>query len=232
MTPAAVHVRVGGKAGFRRENMGRQVFEAFVQTVEAGLGAEEREPRGPDVGGNHVGAGNVQHHGEQVLHVQTEDGSAVGFQVAHGFQFFAEPVGGFEVRHVDEAVYLAHRAVLLVDRTDFRFQHEERLSGLHARQMRNFTCDVAAGERMLQTQESAFFIGRERVAQLLPPYGMREVARGQYVYALDSGPCRKVRNGETGTCGAGETGMDMQVGSEHGRLATKKVERRCRQSDS
>ena len=196
--------------------MGSEVFKAFVQTVEAGLGAEEREPRRPDVGGNHVGAGNVQHYGKQILDVQTENGTPVGLQIADGFQLFAEPVGGLEIRHIDQAVYLAHRSVLLVDRTDFRLQHEAGFPRFHAGEVGNFAGQIFAGKRRFQAEEAAFVVEFEGVAQFLPPDGMREVARGQHVDALDSGPCRQMGKSETRTCGSGKTGMDMQVGSEHG----------------
>ena len=74
--------------------------------------------------------------------------------------------------------------------------------------------------RGFQAEQTAFFVLFESIAQLLPPCGMREVARGQNVYALGPGPCGQMGNGEAGTGGPGEAGMDVQVGSEHGRLAT------------
>ena len=168
------------------------------------------------MGGNHEGAGNVQHHGEQILHVEAEYGPAVGFQVAYGFQLFAEPVGGLEIGHIHKAVYLADRAVFLVNGTDFRLKHELRLMGGKACEVGNLPSHVVAREGALQAEKPAFLVHFQVVAQFLPPYGVGEVARGEYVDTLDAGPCGKMRQSEAGAGGAGKTGMDVQIGSEHG----------------
>ena len=218
VAPAPVHIRVGGKAGLGGEDVGRKIFETLVKTVEAGLRAEEGEPRRPDMGGNHVGAGYLQHHRQQVFHVKAEDGAPVGLQVSYGVELGAEPVGTVEVGHIDKAVYLAHLAVLLVDRAYLGFQHELRSFELHAGKLGYLAGELVAGERLLQAVEAGVFVQFKAVAQFLPPYRVREVAGGKHVYALGPGPCRKVRNRQGFAGGAGEAGMDMQVSSEHGKL--------------
>ena len=79
---APVHGRVGGKPGFEREDGRRQVAKAFLHRVEAGLGAEHRKPRRPDVGRNEQGLwialrADGQDDFEQVARVQAQDGAAV-----------------------------------------------------------------------------------------------------------------------------------------------------------
>ncbi len=61
---AAVHGRIGGQAGFKGEDLAAQIAEAVFQRVKAGLGAEDREPRCPD----------VRRHKEAVRRVFKEDG--------------------------------------------------------------------------------------------------------------------------------------------------------------
>ena len=53
---APVHRRIGREAGLQGEDVRRQVAEALLHRVEAGLRAEQREPGRPDVRGDQVAA--------------------------------------------------------------------------------------------------------------------------------------------------------------------------------
>ena len=78
-----VHGRVGGKAGFQGVNVRGQVLKTFLDGVKAGKGAEQREMRRPDMSGDEhrFGAG-VQGDFQQIPAVQTQNGTAVGVDVA------------------------------------------------------------------------------------------------------------------------------------------------------
>ena len=167
--------------------------------------------------GDHVRAGDLQHHLQQGLHVQPEDGTTVGMQVANGFEPCAEGIGGSEIRHVDQAVDLADPAVFPVDRTDLGFQDELRFLEMHAGKLRYLAGGVFCGKRCLQTKKSRAVVQFQRLAQFLPPCRMGEIAGGKDVHALCSGPCREISDGKPRAGGPGETRMDVQVGSEHGR---------------
>ena len=72
-----VHRRIGGEAGLQGKDMVAEVVEALFDRVEAGTGAEEGEPRRPDVGGDEKAFGcGFEDNVEEIAGVEAEDGAA------------------------------------------------------------------------------------------------------------------------------------------------------------
>ena len=126
-------------------------------------------------------------------------------QVAYGFEPGAEGVGGREIGHVDQAVDLADPAVFPVDRADLGFQDELRFPERHAGKLRYLAGGISCGQGGLQAEEPCAAVLHQRFAQFFTPCRVGEIAGGKDVDALRSGPCRKVPDGEPGTCGPGKT---------------------------
>ena len=163
--------------------------------------------------GDHVCAGNFQHHLQQMLHIQTKNGPSVGIEIADGGQPDAQFFRRVKIRNVDKTVYLAHRSVLFVNGADFRFQHEARRRGRHSRERGDFPFHVICPERLFQAVKPALLVRLQSFAQFLPPCGMREIAGGQQVYPLGPRPCRQMRHGKPPAGRPGKTGMNMQIGA-------------------
>ena len=211
----AVHAGVRGKARLQREDVGGKVVEAVLQPVETGLGAEQGEPRRPDMGRDEHGLGaDIQRHLQQVAGVQAQDGTAVGVQVAHQLQPLREAVGIVQRGHEDQVVDFAHLALTLVDGADLGLEQEERPVGVRR-------ClplqEVQILGRAGQAVQAAGLVAHQLLAQLVPPLRVGEVAGAQHVDALAAGPGRQMPGRELFAGGTGKAGMDVQVGDEsHG----------------
>ena len=211
----AVHARVRGKARLQREDVGGKVVEAVLQPVETGLGAEQGEPRRPDMGRDEHGLGaDIQRHLQQVAGVQAQDGTAVGMQVAHQLQPLRKAVGIVQRGHEDQVVDFAHLALTLVDGADLGLEQEERPVGIRR-------ClplqKVQLLRRAGQAVQAAGLVAHQLLAQLVPPLRVGEIAGAQHVDALAAGPGSQMPGRELFAGGAGKAGMDVQVGDEiHG----------------
>ena len=211
----AVHARVRGKARLQREDVGGKVVEAVLQAVETGLGAEQGEPRRPDMGRDEHGLGaDIQRHLQQVAGVQAQDGTAVGMQVAHQLQPLRKAVGIVQRGHEDQVVDFAHLALTLVDGADLGLEQEERPVGIRR-------ClplqKVQLLRRAGQAVQAAGLVAHQLPAQLVPPLRVGEIAGAQHVDALAAGPGSQMPGRELFAGGTGKAGMDVQVGDEiHG----------------
>ena len=92
-----------------------QVFEAFFYGIKAGIGAEKRKVRCPDMSRNkdRLRAG-VQCDLQQITGVEPQDGTAVGMQVADTLQRGSQPIGGIYRRQQYHVMHLAHAVVLFI----------------------------------------------------------------------------------------------------------------------
>ena len=163
-----VHRRIRRKTGLDREDVGREVPVALVDGVEAGLRPERGEPRGPDMGGDEIRAGTrFQRDLQQMPGVEPQNRPPVRVQVADPGQAVDHPVGGFEIRGVDQVVDLAGLVELLVDGRDFDRQHEpDRGIAAPARRGQPF-CDEPLQVRAQAEQPRLG--GHELLLQLGPP---------------------------------------------------------------
>ncbi len=205
-----VHLRVAGEPGLQREDVPGQIPVAVFHRVEPGLGAQHREPRGPDVRGHQVGAvAGFQGDLQQVPGVQAQDRAAVGAEVADAAQPPVELLGGGEIRHVAEVVDLAGALAVLVDGGDLHGQHEPHLPAAGGRQ--------AAGEVSVEvaTQpEQAGLGGFEHLAQVLEPGGVGEIAGPDQRDALAARPPGQVLDVAVFAARAGILRVDVQIGVE------------------
>ena len=212
---APVHLRVGRQAGLDREDVRGEVGVALVDGVEPGLRAERGEPRRPDVGRHEIRTGvRLQRDLQQMPGVQTEDGPAVGPDVADGRQLVGDAAGRLEVRRVEQVMNFAGLVALFVDGRDFHRQQEARRPLTRGRQHgRDFLFQVGA-----QAEEA-----RLRGHQLLPQFGgprrMREVARSDDGDPFLPRPIGEVFQVAVLAGRARIPGVDVQVGVEgHGRV--------------
>ena len=196
--------------------MRRQVPIAVVHGVEARLGAQRGEPRGPDVGRHQVRSGpRLQRHLQQMPGVQSQDRPPVRVQVADLGKAGNQPVRGVEVRGVDQVMDLPGLVALLVDGRDLHRQHEpDRIEA------------AGAGRRKLSLHgpfevgaqaEEPGLRGDELLLQLSPPGRMGEVARADDADALLARPDGQVLQVAVPAGGAGESRVDVQIRVEgHG----------------
>ena len=111
-----VHGRVRREPRLQGEDLAGQIVVALFDRVEARLGAQHREPRRPDVGGDQVAPfARLKRDLQKVAGIEPQNGTAVGIHVADPCQAILHALGLLQVRGVDEMVDLAGAAVLLVD---------------------------------------------------------------------------------------------------------------------
>ena len=202
-----VHGRVRGQARLHRMDVVRQVAEAFLHGVKAGEGAEQGEVGRPDVGGNEFRAGaGLQRQLQQVPAVQSQDGPAVGADVADGLQPGRELVRRLQRGQEDQVVDLSSLAVALVDAADLPGDDEPgRPSGGTVRQAQVLPQGVEP------------LSGRHQLLpQLRPPGGVGEVPGAHQTDALPPGPPVQMGQVSVFTGGPGEPGVDVEVGDVHG----------------
>ncbi len=192
--------------------MGGKVAEAFLDGVKTGFGAEQGKPWGPDVG-RHEKA--VRHFFkldlQQVAGIETEDGAAVGLDVADGGEPAVDPLRAREIRGKEDVVDLAHPIMPLVDGADFRGEEKadrDRLGG---------DAGQGRGGFLVTKPEQAGFRRDKLLLDLGEPAGMGKVAGADQVDALDPRPGSESGQGAFPAGGPGKGGMDMEVGEKvHG----------------
>ena len=206
-----VHGRVGGQAGLQRMDMGRQVPEAVLDPVEAGIGPEQRKVGRPDMGGDeHRPGADIQGDFQQIPGVQPQDGPAVGMKVAHLLQPQGQGLRLLKAGEKNQAVHLAHPTVPFINRADFPRDHKADRD-LPARRQA-----VQAAAVLPQAIE-ALLGGDQLLCQLLPPAGVGEIAGAHHLDPLAPGPPIQQLRDENPAGGAGKVGMDMQIGNKHER---------------
>ena len=201
-----VHVRVRGEPGFESKDVGAEISVAFLDGVKAGAGAEQGEPRGPDVGRNQESFRRFfQQDFEQVTGVETQDGAAVGLDVADPGQDAVDPFRRGEIRHIEQVVNLAHRAVSFVNGADLGGEQEAAGQG-----SRGYLRQGRGDHLILELVKPR--LGRdELLLELAEPAGMGEVAGTEEMDALDPGPGGKSLQ-VAGLAGRpGEGGMDVKI---------------------
>ena len=212
---APVHRRVGGKAGFQRADVAREVAETLFNGVKAGEGPQQGKVRCPDVRGDEHGFGaGLQCHLQKIPAIQPEDGAAVGMEVADALKARGQTLRRRKGRHENDVVHFARAPVPLVDGTDLGAEHKARLE-------RRF----AGQAQLLFQREHALARLFERLGKLLAPRGVGEIARAHEADALAPGPEVEVRRVALAAGGPGETRMDVQIGDQHG-----KPRKKCRQT--
>jgi hypothetical protein len=207
-----VHRRIGGQAGLHREDVIGQVGVAVPHRVEAGLRAEDGEPRRPHVRGHQEAArAGRQRDVQQVTRVEPEDGPAVRGQVADPGQRRGDPVSLIEAGRVEQVVHLPGPVIASVDGGDFHREHEPDRSGAAGRGV--------ADEPSLQVRpdpEQAGLGRNEGLPQLRRPRRVGEVAGAEHPQALAQCPPGQVLDIAVLAAGPRELGVDVQIGMEHG----------------
>jgi len=149
---------------------------------------------------------------EQVAGVQSEDGSAVGAQVADTAERLVNPLGLFQIRRVDEVVDFPDAVALLVDRGDFHLQHEA-----HGRRDGHPGQTARLPVQFVAQSEQARLGRHELFADFGHPGRVREVARGHDGDALAVGPERQMLQIQVAAGGAGVLRVYVQIGQKsHG----------------
>ena len=207
---APVHRRIGGETGLHGEDVGREVGIALAHRVEPRLGAEDREPRGPDVGRDQVAAGvHLKHDLQQVAAVEAQDRATVGADVADLLQFRLQPRGGLERRREDDVVHLPGALVLLVDVADLAADQEAHGPAARRRHL------VGQARRVFRLEpEQPGFRRLKLLAQLRQPAGMGDVAGGHHLHPLELRPLPQVLQGQVAAGGAGVVRVEMDVGDQ------------------
>ena len=203
---AAVHGRVGGKAGFQRVDMAGQVTIAFFQRGEIRKRPKERKVRRPDMGRDEDGLRTaVQRDFQQVAAIQPQNGPPVGMEIADGLQPVGEGFGGFQPRQEDDMMHLARFSAAFIDGADLARHHKaRRIAGGFAGQAVFVPEAVEPFLRLYQ-----------HFGQLGPPRRVRKIARAQQPDALAPGPQVQMRRVTVAAGGAGIFGMNMQIGNVH-----------------
>ena len=194
-----------------------QVAVAVLDGVEAGLGAEHREPGGPDVRRDqHPAApGGLQHDLQQIAAVEAQDRPPVGVDVADGDQRPVQGRRGLQVGQADQVVHLARPLAVLVDVADLHGQHEAHVGGrAGARDLRRQLRRQLGPQR----QQPAAVVD-EPLLQLCEPARVGEVAGPHQADALALSPDPEVLEVELLARRPGEARVDVQVGHQlHGPL--------------
>ena len=168
-----VHLGIGRQPGLDRGDVLGQVGVTVGDRVEAGLRAERREPRRPDVGGHQIGVrAGLQRDLQQIARVQSEDRAPVRGQVPDPAERGVEAGHGVEIGQVDEVVDLARTVVALVDRGDLHAEHEPNRWG--RLQRAGQALDDVPLHRGHQAEQSV--LGRDKAfPQVVRPGRMGEV---------------------------------------------------------
>ena len=148
----------------------------------------------------------IQRDFQQRAAVQPQDGAAVAVQIANGLQPPGQGLRFLQAGQQNHMVYLAGFAILLIDGADFPRKHKPgRRPGHGAGQALAFLEGIQPLLRRFQL-----------LLQFLPPFGMGEIPRAQQGDALHPGPKLQVRRIAIGAGGSGITGMNVQIGNQHG----------------
>ena len=108
-------------------DMGREVGKAFFYGIKTRKGAEHREVRRPDMGGNKLCfRACLQGELQQVPAVQPKDGPAVRMNIANGFQPGRELVCGLQAGQQNDIVHLAGLSATLINRAYLTRHHKAR----------------------------------------------------------------------------------------------------------
>ena len=176
-----------------------EVGVAVGDRVEPRLGTERGEPRGPDVRRHEVPVGTrFEGDLQQVAGVEAEDRPAVRAEVADPPEGGVEPGDRVQVGQVDQVVHLAGAVVALVDRRDLDGEHEPHIGRAQVR--RQPLADVGFA---LRAQPVHARLGRyERLAQVVVPRRMGEVAGAEQRDALALGPPGERVEGQVTATGA------------------------------
>ena len=211
---APVHRRVGREPGLDRKNMIGQIAVAFGNRIEAGLRAERREPRRPDMRRHQIGVGTrVERDLQQVARVEPEDRAAVGGDVADARKALGDAVGTREIGRVDEVMDFARAPGLLVDRGNFHFEHEAHVGAAGGRKLPGDALfDVVA------QAEQPGLGGNELVLEFRAPGRMGEVAGADDGDALAGCPPGEVLEVEVPAGRARIFRVNVQVGVEAHRI--------------
>ena len=120
---------------------------------------------------------------QEIAGIETEDGAAVGGDIADAREARRHAVDGIEVGRIDQVMDFAGAVALLVDGGDFHLEHEPHRRAARRRQrLRHRLLDVVA-----QAIEAG--LGRNQLLlELGAPGGMGEVAGGDHADALAAGP--------------------------------------------
>ncbi|MBI9085829.1 MAG: hypothetical protein JEZ11_19680 [Desulfobacterales bacterium] len=79
--------------------MGRKIFKTRFDGIEAGFGSQHGKPGGPDVGWNQkISRIGLQEQFQQVPGIESQNGPAIGYNIAYLPQFFTESFRRFQVR--------------------------------------------------------------------------------------------------------------------------------------
>ncbi len=190
---APVHERVGGKSRLQGEDLAGHVLIAFLQAVEAGMGAEHGKPGRPDVGGHVLARGrDILDDLHQVFGIEAQDGPAVGGDVADGGQLAADLIGALQIRRENERVHFAGGAVLFIDGADLRRQAETQGYVPGAKPLGY----GRQGRFRITQSEKTPPVRDQLLPEHCPPLGMGKIARAHQVDALDPGPGGQLFHGQ------------------------------------
>ncbi len=206
-----VHRRVRGEPGLDREDMFGQIEVAVGDRVEPRFGAQNGEPRRPDVRGHQVAPRpGVQRDLQQVARVEAENGAAVGRQVPDLGQGGGDCARRLECGGINKVVDLPGHPVALVDGGDLGREQEAHLRLAAGR----------GGPSQLRLEVRAEAeqarLGRlERLGEFGGPGRVGEVAGADHADALARRPPGQRLGVAVLAAGAGEARVDVQVGVKH-----------------
>ena len=207
---APVHRRIGREAGLYREDLRRQIGETLLDRIEPGPGAQDGEPRRPDVSGNQVAALiGFQDDLQQIPAVKTQDRASVGADVADLLELSLQVRSGLERGGEDDVVHLAGPVELLVDVADLAADQEPDGPATG--------CGHLVRHRGLELRpqpEQPVFGRIELFLHLGEPAGMGDVAGGDHLHPLELRPLPEVLQRQLPAGGARVMGVEVQVGDQ------------------
>ena len=119
------HGRVSGQSCFQRVYLRRQIPEAFLDGVEAGIFPKQGKMRCPDMGRDKDSRRtDLQRDFQQVAAVQPQNRPSVRMQVAHLLQTAGQRLRFLQARKENDVVHLAHLIVLFIYAADFPCHHK------------------------------------------------------------------------------------------------------------
>ena len=193
-----IHRRIGRQAGLQGNYVRRRVVEAFLDRVIAGFRAQKSKPGRPNVRGDEMTAlVHIEENLEQIAGGQAQDRPSVSADVADSLQPGLQSLDGGEVGCKNHVVDFARGALILVNRADFAGQHEPHLSLAGRRH-----CLLHRRGPLILEAKQPVLSRQQRVAHLLQPAGMRDVARADDVDAFALRPFGQILEGQVFASGA------------------------------
>ena len=153
--------------------------------------------------------GTVEGDFQQVAGVESQNGSAVGGDIAYLGQSALNLFRRFKIGGKDQVVHFTQPPVFFIDIADLGRQHKTRLTRWCGKRQA-----VGLRPELFFKAEQTFFGRLQLFFQFLQPARMGEVAAAHHGDALDPGPVIQIFGNELFAGGDGIMRMDMQIGDK------------------